>query len=247
MLLFVPEDIKQCEKYLRQHSRYNVSAKLNLRYCKAKCKFSPGIIISAYLRLTFYSVGRPPDETRAISNMPAPTNLPMLRSLPTLFTATKARRLTFRKCSCQWCTSTDTHFWISTSYHPKDTRFWPRLKGITEKSDYDSVKQIRLSHMDYAEGPKGMVEFRQRRQRPGESYGQFAVALQAILVEAKGHRFSPGYQGYLVLSHFIGKDHPPTLQAHLKLLEHADIGEFLKTFNALVNTLGNLNYLQPEI
>ncbi|KAM3171415.1 hypothetical protein ACTXT7_016672 [Hymenolepis weldensis] len=58
---------------------------------------------------------------------------------------------------------------------------------------------------------------------------------QAILAEATRDLFLPEYQEHLVSIRVIAKTHPPILQAHLKPLERAGMGNSIKTANALDN------------
>ncbi|KAM3184566.1 hypothetical protein ACTXT7_008112 [Hymenolepis weldensis] len=92
---------------------------------------------------------------------------------------------------------------------PKDTRLWLQLKGITENSDYNSVKPILLNLMSITKKPKTMMGFHRRRQQPGESYAQFGMSLQAILAETMGDRFSLEDQEYLVSTRFTAQVYPP--------------------------------------
>ncbi|VUZ39511.1 unnamed protein product [Hymenolepis diminuta] len=91
-----------------------------------------------------------------------------------------------------------------------------------------------------------MVDFHQSRQQPEECYSQFAVALQAILAEATGDRFSSEDQEYLVSTCFIVRVNPPALLAHLKSLERMDIAELVKTANTFTSILGNRDYPQTS-
>ncbi|VUZ47373.1 unnamed protein product [Hymenolepis diminuta] len=60
---------------------------------------------------------------------------------------------------------------------PKDTRLRLQLRGITEISDYDSVKSTLLNLMRVTKKPKSALDLFRRRQMPGESFVQFAMAL----------------------------------------------------------------------
>ncbi|VUZ44917.1 unnamed protein product [Hymenolepis diminuta] len=125
---------------------------------------------------------------------------------------------------------------------PRDTRFRLQLKGITEVLDYDCIKPTILNVMNVTEKPRTMSDFFQRKQQPGESYAQFAMALETILVEATGDRFSPEDQEYLVSNCFIARAYPPSLQTQLWKLEHASIVELIKTATHLSTTRGNPNH-----
>ncbi|VUZ54128.1 unnamed protein product, partial [Hymenolepis diminuta] len=124
---------------------------------------------------------------------------------------------------------------------PRDTRSWLQLKGITETSDYEYARPIILNLMSVTERTRAMSDFFQRKQQPGESYAQFAMALQAILVEATGNRFSPADQEYLVSNCFIAHVEPPSLQTQLRPLEHAGIVELIKAATNLSTSRGNPN------
>ncbi|VUZ50606.1 unnamed protein product [Hymenolepis diminuta] len=124
---------------------------------------------------------------------------------------------------------------------PKDTRSRLQLKGTIEASDYDYAKPNILNLMSVTERTRAMSDFFQRKQQPGESYAQFAMALQAILVEATGNRFSPADQEYLVSNCFIAHVEPPSLQTQLRPLEHAGIVELIKAATNLSTSRGNPN------
>ncbi|VUZ51805.1 unnamed protein product [Hymenolepis diminuta] len=124
----------------------------------------------------------------------------------------------------------------------KPVLFWLQLKGISETSDYDYVKPIILNLMSVTEKPRAVSDFFQRKQQPGESYVQFAMALQAILAEATGNRFSPADQEYLVSNCFIARAEPLSLQTQLRPLGHAGIVELIKTATNLSTTRGNPNH-----
>ncbi|VUZ45101.1 unnamed protein product [Hymenolepis diminuta] len=129
---------------------------------------------------------------------------------------------------------------------PNDIRLWLQLKGITKDSDYEFVKPSLLNLMSITEKPKSMMDFFQRRQKPGESFAQFAIALQAILAGATGTRFSPEDQEYLVSTCFIARVCPPSLRAHLASLEHAGIVELIKAANTFSATVGNHSQALPQ-
>lgn len=108
--------------------------------------------------------------------------------------------------------------------------------------DNDSAKSSILNLMSIMEEPRTMSDFFTRKQQPGESYARFAMALQAILAESTGNRFSPEDQEYLVSNCFIARTYPPSLQTHLRPLERAGIVELVKAANNFATTLGNHNH-----
>ncbi|VUZ56485.1 unnamed protein product [Hymenolepis diminuta] len=129
---------------------------------------------------------------------------------------------------------------------PKDIRSWLQLKGISETSDYDYGKPTILSLMSVTEEPREMSDFFERERQPGESYAQFAMALQAILVEATGNRFSPADQEYLVSSCFIARAKPHSLKTQLRPLKHAGIVELIRAATNLSSIRDNPNHQETR-
>ncbi|VUZ55300.1 unnamed protein product [Hymenolepis diminuta] len=58
------------------------------------------------------------------------------------------------------------------------------MKGIEENSDYDCAKPSILNLLSLTEKLRPMGYVFTRKQQPGDSYAQFAMALQAILAES---------------------------------------------------------------
>ncbi|VUZ39431.1 unnamed protein product [Hymenolepis diminuta] len=78
--------------------------------------------------------------------------------------------------------------------------------------------------MSVMEKPRTMIDFFTREQQPGESYAQFAMALQAILARA----------------------YPPSLKAQLRPLEHAGIVELIKAATYLSATRATTTNKKPH-
>ena len=112
---------------------------------------------------------------------------------------------------------------------PTEIQQWLRLKSINELSDLDTVKPIMLSHMQHTEMQRHPVDFFQRPQRPGESYAQFALALQSIFGTCFRNRAQPDLQEELICANFIAGVYPPTLQGKLKSLDRCSIAELIKS------------------
>lgn len=72
------------------------------------------------------------------------------------------------------------------------------------------------------------------------------MALQAILAEVAGNRFSPEDQEYLVSTRFIAQVYTSSLQTHLRPLERAGIVQRIKAANTFSTTLGNHNLPQTS-
>ncbi|VUZ56484.1 unnamed protein product [Hymenolepis diminuta] len=79
---------------------------------------------------------------------------------------------------------------------PEDIWLWLQLKGISESSDYNSEKLTLLNLMSITEKSKSALDLFRRRQMPGESHVQFAIAIQSK-------------QDYLVSLRFISGVYPP--------------------------------------
>ncbi|VUZ49358.1 unnamed protein product [Hymenolepis diminuta] len=86
--------------------------------------------------------------------------------------------------------------------------------------------------MSITEKPKSAADLFRRKQKPGESYVQYAIAIQSILGGCTGNRFPPSEQEYLVSLRFLSGVYPPALQNHLANMEHAGIVELVKAANA---------------
>ena len=111
---------------------------------------------------------------------------------------------------------------------PTEVQLWLRLKGIHEQSDWDAAKPVMLNLMQHTEVQRRPVDLFKRRQRPGESYAQFAMALQTILDACFRNRVSADVQEELLCAAFIVGIYPPTLQGKLESLGHTGIVELIR-------------------
>ena len=111
---------------------------------------------------------------------------------------------------------------------PTEVQLWLRLKCLHEQSDWDAAKPIMLNLMRHTEVQRRPVDLFKRRQRPGESYAQFAMALQTILDACFRNRVSADVQEELLCAAFIAGIYPPTLQGKLESLGHTGIVELIR-------------------
>ena len=124
------------------------------------------------------------------------------------------------------------HMWTAL---PREIQQWLRLKSIHEQSDFDAFKPIMLSYMQYRRC-RDTRSISQRRQRPGESYAQFVLALQSIFDTCFGNRVPPDVQEELICANFIPGAYPPTLQGKRKSLGRSGIAELIKAATASAQT-----------